>query len=135
MFTNADKMNIRFYLGYPQLFLGFSNRLESAIRVIQEDADAVLLVQSILEKLGKVSADLDESYINAGLKRVEEIEWYAGKDGNGSTQIIGITAQGRQLVNQLSILFGVPKNADIFGKSGYGTDGWMGYSGNSRFLA
>ena len=83
------------------------------------------IVDALLVSIGAVSVELADSISFAGLKRAEDVEWYPNGKG-GSAVIDQKRAAGRQLCAQLSIIFGVPIIADMFGEFGYTGDRWMG---------
>jgi len=53
-FTNAQKVQIRFYLGYPFPFQQLNPRLEGAIELVGADASATSMVNDMLVRLMKV---------------------------------------------------------------------------------
>ena len=130
-FTDAQKENIRFYLGYPQVYLYANPRLESAINVVGNSATLVDKVQGILDKLDATQDNLSQAQQTAGLKRAEDIEWY----GNTNQNVVGIlNAEGKKFCTQLSIIFGVPIANNVFaqGGPGYSGDTWRSANGMSN---
>lgn len=125
-FTNAQKVNIRFYLGYPQVYLQSNPRLESAIIVVGNDSDASTMVTDILASLVATNVNLTDVQDTVGLKRAEDIEWHAGME-----RMKSLRSEGRRYCSQLSALFGVPVASDVFGTSGYQGDSWKGSNGLS----
>ena len=127
-FTTAQASAIRFALGYPDLHRYRNTRLEAAITVVGEDVDASARVVALLTELGTLNASAYFSGLltTAGLKRADEVEWYPGTAGGASAPTAGVERRGRQVCNQLSIIFGVPIANDIFSTIGYTSDGWMG---------
>ena len=125
-FTEAQKAQVRLALGYPYTYQDRNSRLESAFDLLGADAAVSAIVVSVLTSLTAVGTSLAASLSKAGLKRAEDIEWY--QSGGGSSVIDQQRAEGRRYCGQLSILFGVPIMADMFGVAGYEGDRWMGAS-------
>lgn len=135
-FTNAQKVQIRKWLGYPTLFRLEDVRLESAITVVGNDPDAQAEAEVILAKLNtgatSVETQLEDALGTAGLKRAEDIEWYQPGAGSsaassGATaQQASLEHQGRILCSRLSQLFGVPLYGDAYGTRGYPGDEFTG---------
>lgn len=124
-FTETQKSQIRLALGYPDTFLDRNSRLEDAIDLVGARPATQAIVDAILVSLAGVSTSLAASLSSAGLKRAEDIEWYAAGSG-GSAVITQKRDEGKRFCAQLSIIFGVPIMADMFGTGGYLGDKWMG---------
>jgi len=124
-FTAAQQVQIRKYLGYPQVFRYRNSRLEDAITVVGADVDSSAEVVSILASIAGVETGLTSALENAGLKRAEDIEWYQSS-ASGSSEVDTKRAEGRRFCARLSQLFGVPLLNDAFGTAGYEDDGFMG---------
>ena len=120
-FTGAQKTLIRHYLGYPQVYRASNPRLESAITVVEADADASALAVSILADITSAHSNYLQAISVAGIRTLD-------KDDVGffdkNLAIAGKAAIGRACVSRLSILFGVPIVNDIFSPLGYQGDGW-----------
>lgn len=125
-FTSAAAVQVRKYLGYPQLNRYKDVRLENAISIIGDDADASAEVTSVLATLVIIEASLANAQTTAGLKRAEEVEWYQATGNSGSAEIEGKRSEGRRFCSRLSQLFGVPLWGDAFGTAGYPGDSFMG---------
>lgn len=123
-FTEAQKVKLRVYLGYPDTYQQANTRLESAIDVIGGRAATQTEVESVLASLAAVETSLASSLSSAGLKRAEDVEWYEGS--SGSAAIDQKRSEGRRYCSRLSIIFGVPLAGDYFGSRGYEGDNWMG---------
>ena len=120
-FTDEQKENIRFYLGYPQVYLYANPRLENAIDVVGISATLVAKVQAILDKITATEDNLSNAQDTAGLKRAEDIEWY----GDTNQNVVGILKkEGSKYCGQLSIIFGVPLASNTFSPGGYSGDAW-----------
>lgn len=132
-FTSSEKYKIRKYLGYPQVYKQANPRLESALDQVGLDTDAVADVQDILTKITQVETYLVQALSTAGLKRAEDIEWYPDQGSTASGGVVAsLNQQGRKFCSQLSIIFGVPIQNNIFGGQGYTGDNWKQFSGSSN---
>lgn len=123
-FTETQKSQIRLALGFPDVFLDNNSRLESAIELVGGRPSTQAIVDGLLTAVVAVSTELAASLSFAGLKRAEDVEWY-GNGAGGSAVIDQKRSSGRQLCAQISIIFGVPIVADMFGERGYTGDRWM----------
>jgi hypothetical protein len=56
-FSGGQKVQIRAYLGYPQIWLQCSQRLEDAIRLTGADPDAEAYIVGLLDKITASQAD------------------------------------------------------------------------------
>ena len=119
-FTEAQKVQIRKYLGYPDLFRSANTRLESAIEVVGGRPETQAEVESILAKLAALQERIDGQLATAGIKQVDEIEFFE------NASLLGLLSHGRMLCGNLSTLFGIPIASDPFGSGGYAGDWFMG---------
>jgi hypothetical protein len=104
----------RMYLGYPSNFRYLNYRLEGAMDTAGKDPDVPDMVRTALSGLATVESKiLTISTNTAGLKRVDEIEFYQ------NSQISEVRSVGRMYVTRISVLLGVPIYSDIFGTKGY----------------
>ena len=119
-FSDAQKTQIRRYLGYPDVYRQANTRLESAIDVVGSRPDTQSLIESDLAALVAIEAKLSGAVLSsAGVKKVDEIEFF--QNGN-----ISVTrSEGRRICGRMSVTFGVPLASDVFGNAGYCGDGWM----------
>jgi hypothetical protein len=122
VFTNAERVAIRQYLGYPGVLLDHNSRLESAMDVIGADTDQAAAVRAIMASVVSTDTNITNAQTKAGLKRAEDIEWY--QQGSGGGQIDTLRSEGRKFCSRLSQIFGVGIANDYFGDSGYRGDGW-----------
>ncbi len=128
-FSDAQLVQLRKWLGYPQLNRYRDTRLESAFDVVGADVEASAEVVAILAQIAIIDgAVLTALTTTAGLKRADEVEWYPGSKGGGTAQIEALVGRGRMLCSRLSDLFGVPLWGDAWGKQGYAGDFFMGRS-------
>lgn len=145
MFTEAQKVDIRFYLGYPDIYRQSNPRLENAIEIMGTRPETQQKVEVLLAKLNAVygtnpgdAGAIDQVLQDAGIKSIESADdkiEYGSTSGNGgsSTAILNsINDYGRQLVSALSSWMGTPICSNVFGKGGYQGDQWTGWSGQSK---
>mgnify|MGYP003534394906 FL=1 len=126
-FTEAQRVKLRKFLGYPVVFRSYNPRLESAFDVIGGRPDTQASVEDLITKIDAVDLTLASALSLAGLKRAEEVEWYQAMSGKGiSAPMAAAMAQGRMLIGRLSTTFGVPVESDYFGSGGYSGDNFMG---------
>ncbi len=127
----AERQRVRTLLGFPNRFRFASTRLESML--ITLDDEAVDQVRGILVNIATVdNLILSIGLANLGLKRVDEV-WFQ----DGVTQINQQRKAGRIFIGQLSIILGVPINADYYSSSGYPGDSFapgLGRANGSRFF-
>ncbi len=121
----AEKQQIRLYLGYPNAFRYASTRLEGMFSTL--DDEAVDQVRAVLTSIAAVDQlIITIGLANIGLKRVDEV-WFT----DGVTQINQQRKAGRIFIGQLSIILGVPINADYYGQGGYPGDSFSGLGGGN----
>lgn len=122
MLTDYQKAQIRAYLGFGDQFRYRHTRLESVLTNLSDDGE--VLVASYLESLATIDqALLTATTVNAGIKKVDEIEFFAN---GSSSRVVSIKNAGRQYVSRLSILLGVPIYGDYFGSGGWPGDTFSG---------
>lgn len=127
-FTNMEKIKIRLYLGYNDLYAQFNSYLESAIAQVDQDADRVTLIRDMLAKIEETDLIVQDSIENAGLKRLEDIEFYP--DGQ---QLAYMNKQGMILTKRLAIIIGVAKFSEYFDSKDFPGAG-KAYSGVSGYV-
>lgn len=144
-FSETQKVQIRFFLGYPFPFQELNPRLEGAIQLVGANAPAQAIVEGILAKLVTfygldpnnpgAPATIDTVVGQAGVKRVESVDdvvefgTTSGTGGASSSAILNAQNDvARQLVGALSSMMGVEVANDVFGKLGYRNDGWAARS-------
>lgn len=139
-FTDQQKADIRFFLGYPAIYLYRNPRLENALQLIGDDAAAKARTEILLEKLSKIfgaftgdpNAQLDKALQTAGISEVESADDRVlyGDSSKGGSQTFSSSSlntmadYGTMLVGALSAWFGVDIGARVFGKGGYPGDAW-----------
>lgn len=145
-FTDPQKVQIRFFLGYPFPFQQLNPRLEGALSLVGGDATATSMVVAILAKLVTFygidpgnpggPAAIDQAIAQAGVKSVKSVDDVVefGTTGNGqggasSSAILNTQNDAaRQLVGALSSMMGVEVANNVFGKRGYENDMWKSRS-------
>jgi hypothetical protein len=108
----AQKVQVRKYLGYPSLYSNSFFALNSALDVIS--AELQTEVEAILASLVIVESKLAGTLTTAGLSSVGQgdPEWYEG------AKLKEIRAEGRRFCARLSSLLGIFLRDDAFGESG-----------------
>lgn len=130
--TNAQKVQIRLYLGWSARFRQTDSRLEQSFSALdmletQGDPDTLASVASILEALVALEPVIVDAY-----SRLQAIKLGA-IDLNAVTEIGMLRSEGRRLVGRLASTLGVPVRHDVFagkGPTGFAGPGGMGGAGN-----
>lgn len=138
-FTEAQRVDIRFYLGYPDVYRYANPRLESAMDVVGSRAESQAKVEILLAKLNAfygsgANSPLEQQVTYAGIKKVEsadDVVEFGGNDSSGGQISMDQNNYARNIVSALSSFMGVPVASNIFGKYGYIGDNWKFNSGNS----
>ncbi len=133
-FTEAEKVKMRLFLGFPDVFQQSNPRLESVFDVIGSRADTETKVREIITAIEAADTKVNNVLAQAGVKRVDEVEFFQSSKGSNAA-VDDARRNGRMHVGRLSIILGVPKQGDIFGETGYEGDKWarsgFQYGGNS----
>jgi hypothetical protein len=118
-FSSQDRVAIRNWLGFSELFHDLDPRLESQMSDIESRSpDAVTFVQARL-------ADLDDIRVRLGLS-LDNLDLIEAEDGVrflGPVQLETLRDQGRMLVQQMAILFELQPKRDVFAISELGWGG------------
>ena len=128
--TETQRVQIRHYLGFPDVFRTANTRLESAMDVIGGRPDTQALVESIMTEIAAGLLALNPSnasglHTQAGIKQVDEVEFFGdAKTGATNAAAEEMRRMVRSNINRLSILFGIPVVHDIVGGGGYKLDSW-----------
>lgn len=129
-FTETQRVQIRHYLGFPDVFRTANTRLESAMDVIGGRPDTQALVESIMAEIAAGLLALNPSNASglqtrAGIKRVDEVEFFGdAKSGTTNAAADEMRKLVRSYIGRLSVLMGIPVVHDILGGSGYTLDSW-----------
>lgn len=144
-FSETQKVQIRFFLGYPFAYQYLNPRLESAMVLVGANAPAQAIVEGLLAKLVTFygidpgnpggPAQIDKAVSQAGVKRVESVDdvvefgTTSGTGGASSSAILNAQNEAaRQLVGALSSMMGIEIANDVFGRRGYTGDSWAARS-------
>jgi len=127
--TAVQLTQIRAYLGYPDLFRYKDTRLEGTFNILSPEAEdkVTLLLRRLLVIDARLYGDGSKAGVllsASGIEAVDEIKFFAGMALKECVSI------GRQLIGQLSTLFGVPTFADYYGPGGYPGDSYTGGLGS-----
>jgi len=109
----AQKVSIRFYLGWSARFHQFDSRLEQAMSAIDTLPDTQTLIEAILVDLGDISTKIKEAYNRLKAMKVSSI------DLPGPGEIGMFRSEGRRFVGQLAATLGVEVRQDVFGSGSY----------------
>jgi hypothetical protein len=119
-FSEAQKVSIRRYLGYPLGFYDLNHRLESMIIKVGSVAVEQTAVETILTELVTVDAAVASAGASASsmgsLKRADDVEWYNTATESSGSSVDSIT-RGKMLIERLRQCFGVPLGGRYFGTS------------------
>jgi hypothetical protein len=109
-FTDAQKDDIRGYLGYSLGFYQYNTPLESMIDKVGGVPSEQAKVQGILTELALVDAAVaasGSSSMTAGMvKKADEIEFYNAEESSGAVSLIGAVKRGRMLIGRLAVALG-----------------------------
>jgi hypothetical protein len=112
--TDTQKLQFRLFLGYANVYRQYNTYLEGVFDLIESDPALETMVIAQLAVISSIDVFLLDSIENAGLKRVEDIEFYP--DGQ---QLKYQNQEGRKMVGRLSIMSGVDIYSDYFGTQGF----------------
>lgn len=128
-FSDAQKVAIRRYLGYPLGYYQYNTALESMFDKIGAIAAEQAAVETILAELVTIDAALAGSGAAGSatgmLKKVDEVEFYDGTQSAGFVAP-GALDRGRTLIERLRQCFGVELFGDYFGRSSLGNNYELG---------
>lgn len=130
--TDSQKSQIRLALGYPDGWRYRNTRLESVMDNVSPQA--VTQLTTLLSQLLTVEQQiLDAAAAGSdNIKRVDEITFF---DPLRNGQTVGFKsgkAAAKYIAARISIILGVPKNADAYGSAGYPGDSFSpgGFAGS-----
>lgn len=120
-FTDAQKRDIRKYLGVPMGFYDRNTRLESMMDTIGANSTDQDEVDGWLTRLAEIDTALTSTSSTSveygALKAVDEVQFYKPEDDSG-TGSISLADQGRVFIDRLARAFGVADHlpaGDYFG--------------------
>lgn len=115
-FTTAQSTQIKFALGYP--IFGYAYLYPGTDFTIAQfgaDTDASALIIGLLTSFSNLQTMLAQADNDAGIKKVDEIEFQDSKGVSQSTT--SLRSSGRMIVQQISSAMGLPIAQDIFASS------------------
>jgi hypothetical protein len=121
-FAESDRVQIRLYLGYPQIWLQADPRLENAITNIQAVSDggtrpnpspsaAEVQAKALVTQLQNVDAALTNLQTFVG---TTEANGPGGAKIDAAREDARLRATGRMLVNRLAGIFDTVPGRDVF---------------------
>lgn len=111
-FTEEQKANVRYYLGFQDQFRDVNTTLESQLSG-GTSAEGETIVIAILASLADIDTRLSAAPDRLKAKKVGSI------DLPGPDEIHMLRSEGRRYVGRLASIFGVAPKDDVFG-DGYG---------------
>lgn len=114
--TEAERANIRHYLGFSAIFLQADPRLETAMTSVlavadggtRPDSSTQTQIQGWLTKLATVDQRLEDLWIQAQATGVDEVKV------NPAVGMSLLRKEGRRLVNNISRALSTTPRADIY---------------------
>ena len=118
-FTDAQKVDIRRYIGAPDAYRQDNTRLESSIIEAGDGAESEAVVVGYLAEITAINARLiGVVRSSGGIKQVDEVEFFGDKGGS-SAGLDATIAEGRMWASRLSQFLGTPLIGDFFGTRGF----------------
>lgn len=109
-FTDAQRVQIRYFMGYPQLYLQTYSILEMALNAIEQKAEMSALVLELVASLQNIDAELLNGLKYIKVDRVDNI-----MNTSRMAHINILRSEGRRLVNRLGATLNTSRRADVFG--------------------
>ena len=117
-FTEAQKVSIRRYLGYPLGWYDLNTRLESMIDKVGSNAVEQAAVETILTELATIDGVLATAGATAqtmgSLAQVDEVRWHEITEESKGVPVDALS-RGKNLIERLRQCFGVPLAGRYFG--------------------
>jgi hypothetical protein len=107
--TEAQKVKIRFYMGWPARFHQVYPELEQAMSAVDSLPDTETQLEAILTDLDSIWALLKGSYVR--LKALKS----GSTELPGPNEVMTLRSEGRRNVGTLAALLGVGTIHDVFG--------------------
>lgn len=111
--TDAQKADIRWYLGYSARFYQSFSRLEQAMSALENDPDAETLVLAAIDSVKLIDTKLVE--VHDRLKAVQVCDIKLGH----KKELCALRGEGRRFVGRIAATLGVPVMHDVFGSGSY----------------
>ena len=129
-FTEAQKKDIRKYLGVPFGFYNQSHRLEGMMDKVGGTLADRDEIASWLDEIATIDTTLSTTASSSGvaygaLRKVDEVEFFSPEDSGSSASTGGAAARGRTLIQRIARSLGVDDilpNGDYFSQARGG--GW-----------
>ena len=122
-FTDAQKDDIRGYLGYALGYYQYNTPLESMMDKVGASASEQAKVETILTELASIDAVLATAGSSAAatgmIKQVDEIQFYNAAESAGYIAP-GAVQRGRMLVKRLAVALG-DRDGDIIQSDYFGS--------------
>lgn len=113
-FTLAEKVRIRFYLGWSDRFHQFDSRLEQAMSAVEANPDTETFIRdAIMVDIEDIRTKLKDAHGRLKAMKVGSINL------PGQNELMLLRMEGRRHVGSLAATFGVEVRHDIFGSSRY----------------
>lgn len=123
MLSLMEKQRIRIYLGYASAWKDEHTRLESILDSSEPESE--VQIRECLAGLATVDGKLLTTAVSlSGIKKADETEFF-----NTTSVRTELHSIGRQLINRISIILGVPIYSDYYGKTGYLGDSFSPFGG------
>ena len=116
-FTDTEKYKIVRFLGWPANTLVIGTLSYSKIfsdRLLSIAAEAEAEARSIVERIGDLDDALTTSVNQAGIKKIDDIEFFGAADGG--TKLDELRKERRRLIRELGSLLDIA----VMGGSGMG---------------
>ena len=97
--TETQKTTARYFLGVPDVGVEPDYEFEGAITVLSATAETRFI--AVLDRLDANETAWSAARANAGLKRVEDIEWYEGR------QARDLNIERETLITRLATMLGI----------------------------
>lgn len=123
--TEAERANLRHYLGFSAIFLQADPRLENAITSVlavadggtRPDSATQVQIQGWLSDLATVDLRLKDLWIQAPASQVDEVKV------NPAVGIALLRKEGRRMVNNIARALSTRPRADIYSSASPNPDG------------
>lgn len=118
--TNAQKVSIRYWLGYSGRYFQVDSSLEQAMTGV-DDADLEAQIATVLSSLSTIDGQRTTARANAGLKQVDEVVF---QDGNNAS-LRAVLEEGSMMIGRLAAMLDVPVRRNAFSTSTGPQGGYM----------
>lgn len=111
-FTLAERVKIRFYLGWSARFHQTDSRLEQALNAVDMDVDTLAFIRTdLMVRLDDIRTKLTAAHGRLKAMKVGSI------DLPGGNEIAMLRSEGRRHASSLAATLGVSVKHDVFGSS------------------